>query len=64
MKDVESVTDLSSTDARNRERGYTITSEGNVIVDVHRLLKSPKAKRLAEKARGIVMRNQKPRQNR
>ncbi|MFL6194196.1 MAG: hypothetical protein ACJ75H_08495 [Thermoanaerobaculia bacterium] len=37
-----------------RDRGYTVTSNGKVVVDVDRLLRSEKAKEAAAVARRIV----------
>ena len=52
-----SVETLPKSSSTRDERGYTITSTGNVVVDVDRLLKSPRAQEIARKAKSIVQKN-------
>jgi hypothetical protein len=54
MKNFETATKPFST---REDRGYTITSTGNVVVDVDRLLSSEKVKGIAEMAKSIVQRH-------
>jgi ribose 5-phosphate isomerase len=54
MKSFETVSKPSST---REDRGYIITSTGNVVVDVDRLLSSEKVKGIAEMAKSIVQRH-------
>jgi hypothetical protein len=48
------ITPKTAGEGRRNDKGYTITSTGNVVVDVDRLLKNPKVREIAQRARDIV----------
>ena len=45
-------------EGQQNDKGYTISGSGNVVVDVDRLLKNPRVHEIAQKARIIVLRNE------
>jgi|GraSoiStandDraft_5_1057265.scaffolds.fasta_scaffold17846_3 hypothetical protein len=44
-------------EGRRNDKGYTISSTGNVVVDVDRLLKNPRVREIAQRARDIVQKH-------
>lgn len=56
-------TESSSVGAFNRgDRGYVITGAGNVVVNVGRLLRAPRAKQLAGRVKQIVQKDERLRE--